>query len=124
MKVTHDGGIIEGEFMFGMITNSGSEGGFKRITDKNVKLAEGVFEVTLIKKPRNAIELNEITMSLMNREMDTTAIYCFKTSKLTVESLEAIAWTLDGEYGGTHQQVNIENYCKAVEIRVGDGVAK
>lgn len=118
MKVTHDAGVIEDEFMFGMITNSESVGGFKRITGKNVKLDDGVFEVTLIKKPRNPIELNEITGSLMHREIETTAIYCFKTTKLTIEALEPLAWTLDGEYGGTHRQVSIENLCKAVEIRV------
>ncbi len=118
IKVTHDAGVIEDEFMFGMITNSESVGGFKRITGKNVKLDDGVFEVTLIKRPRTPMELNEITVSLLHREIETTAIHCFKTSKLSVEALEPLAWTLDGEYGGIHSQVNIENLCKAVEIRV------
>lgn len=120
MKVTHDGGVIEDDFMFGMVTNSESVGGFKRITGKNIKLDDGVFEVTLIKIPRNPMELNEITMSLMHREIESAAIHCFKTSKLSVESPEPIAWTLDGEYGGTHRHVSIENHCKAVEIRVAD----
>lgn len=118
MKVTYDGGVIEDEFMFGMITNSESVGGFKRITGPNVQLDDGVFEVTLIKRPRTAIELNEIMACLLNRVIDTKAIHCFKTSKVTVESAESIAWTLDGENGGTHRQVVIENKCKAVEIRV------
>lgn len=118
MKVAHDGGVIEDEFMFGMITNSESVGGFKRITGPNVQLDDGVFEVTLIKRPRTAMELNEIMVCLMNRVIDTRAIHCFKTSRLSVESEESIAWTLDGEYGGSHRQVMIENKCKAVEIRV------
>lgn len=118
MKVTYDEGVIEDEFMFGMITNSESVGGFKRITGPNVQLDDGVFEVTLIKRPRTAIELNEIMACLLNRVIDTKAIHCFKTSKVTVESAEPIAWTLDGENGGTHRQVVIENKCKAVEIRV------
>ncbi len=118
IKVTHDAGVIEDEFMFGMITNSESVGGFKRITGKNVKLDDGVFEVTLIKKPRTPMELNEITGSFLHREIETTAIHCFKTSKLKIEALEPLAWTLDGEYGGMHSQVNIENLCKALEIRV------
>lgn len=119
MKITHDQGVIEDEFIFGMITNSESVGGFKRITGKNVQLDDGVFEVTLIKLPRTAMELNEITGSLLNREIETSSMYCFKTKKLLVESSEPIAWTLDGEYGGTHTEVTIENLCKAVEIRVG-----
>ena len=118
MKVTHDAGVIEDDFVFGMITNSESVGGFKRITGRNVKLDDGVFEVTLVKIPRNAAELNELTASLMNQEIETSAIHCFKTTKLTIEASEPLAWTLDGEYGGTHTEVRIENLCKAVEIRV------
>ena len=117
-KEDNENVVIEDEFMFGMITNSESVGGFKRITGKNVQLDDGVFEVTLIKRPRNAIELNEIMAALLNREIDTKAIHCFKTCHLTVESTEEIAWTLDGEFGGKHQKVEIENRCKAVEIRV------
>lgn len=110
--------VIEDEFMFGMITNSESVGGFKRITGRNVKLDDGVFEVTLIKRPRTAMELNEIMTALLNKEIDTKAIHCFKTSRLTVESEEEIAWTLDGEFGGSHQKVEIENRCRAIDIRV------
>ena len=44
-------GEIEGDFIFGMITNSMSVGGFKRITGKYVELDDGEFEVTLIKRP-------------------------------------------------------------------------
>lgn len=109
---------IEDDFIFGMITNSVSVGGFKRITGKNVELDDGVFEVTLVKTPRNPMELNNIMVSLLNRDIDTNAMYCFKTAKLTLESKESVPWTLDGEYGGTHRRVRIANKCKAIEIRV------
>lgn len=119
MKISYEDKVIEDDFMYGMITNSVSVGGFKRITGKNVKLDDGVFEVTLIKKPRNAIELNNIMVSLLNRDIDTDAMYCFRTNKLIFESQEPIAWTLDGENGGAHTKVEIENICKGIEIRVG-----
>ena len=118
MKISYEDKVIEDDFMYGMITNSVSVGGFKRITGKNVKLDDGVFEVTLIKKPRNAIELNNIMVSLLNRDIDTDAMYCFRTNKLIFESQEPIAWTLDGENGGAHTKVEIENICKGIEIRV------
>ena len=117
MKIICDDKVIEDDFMFGMITNSVSVGGFKRITGPNVELDDGLFEVTLIKMPKNPVELNEIMVSLMNSVIGTDLIYCFRTSKLECESEEVIAWTLDGEYGGSHKFVEIENYCKAIEIR-------
>ena len=50
MKVTYDGNNeVEGDYLYGMITNSISVGGFKGITGKNVALDDGLFEVTLIK---------------------------------------------------------------------------
>ena len=117
MKVSWENQVVEGDFIFGMVTNSVSVGGFKRITGKNVKLDDGVFEVTLIKKPRNPIELNNIMVSLLNRDIDTNAMYCFRTAKVTFEAKEAVAWTRDGEYGGSHKIVEIENRCKEIEIR-------
>lgn len=117
MRVTYEDVVIEDDFIFGMITNSLSVGGFKRITGKNVKLDDGVFEVTLIKTPRNPMELNNIMVSLLNRDIDTNAMYCFRTSAVTFESKEKVAWTRDGEYGGSHTRVEIENKCKAIEIR-------
>ena len=118
MKVTYDDEVIEDDFVFGMITNSASVGGFKGITGKNVKLDDGVFEVTLIKTPRNPVEFNNIMVSLLNRDIDTNCMYSFRTSKLTLESENKVAWTLDGEFGGDHKRVVIENLNKAIQIRI------
>lgn len=117
MKVQYEDKVIEGDFIFGMVTNSVSIGGFKRITGKNVKLDDGVFEVTLIKRPKNPIELNNIMASLLDRNIDSDAMYCFTTSKITFKSEENVAWTLDGENGGSHQTVEIENKCRQIMIK-------
>ena len=60
LRVTSNGTTIEEDFMYGMVTNSVSVGGFKNITGKHIHLDDGVFEVTLIKKPKNVVELNQI----------------------------------------------------------------
>ena len=118
MKVTCGDRSIEGDFIFGMITNSLSVGGFKKITGDNVKLDDGVFEVTLIKRPGNPVELNTIMAAMVNRNIDTDLMECFTASELQIESTEEIAWTLDGEFGGRHSRVEIRNYKQALEIRV------
>lgn len=118
MRVSYEDKIIVDDFIFGMITNSMSVGGFKNITGKNVQLDDGVFEVTLIKRPKNPIELNNIMLSLLNHDVDTDVMYCFRTAKLVLESTEPVAWTLDGENGGSHKSVRIENIYKGMEIRV------
>ena len=116
MKVSWDGNELEDDFIFGMVTNSFSVGGFKNITGRNVKLDDGVFEVTLIKNPRNPVELSNIMLSLINRNIDSDTMYCFRTAQLELESEEPVAWTLDGENGGQHTKVEIKNVCRGIEI--------
>lgn len=118
LKVTSGDKVIKGDFIFGMITNSLSVGGFKKITGDNVKLDDGVFEVTLIRRPGNPVELNTIMAAMVNRNIDTDLMECFTASELQIESAEDIAWTLDGEFGGRHSRVEIRNYKQALEIRV------
>ena len=118
MKVTCGNRVIEDDFIFGMVTNSTSVGGFKNITGKSVKLDDGEFEVTLIRKPSNPVELNNIMLSLIDRNIDTGSTYCFRTSSLKFEAREEVAWTLDGENGGQHKCVEIHNLNQAITIRV------
>ena len=116
MRVSHDGEIIEDEFIYGMVTNSLSVGGFKGISGPDVLLDDGLFEVTLIKNPKNPIELNKILAGLANRENDNELIYSFKTRELHVESEEEVPWTLDGEFGGSHTDLTITNLNKQITI--------
>lgn len=120
MQVEFNNCCIQDEFIYGMITNSTSVGGFKGMTGNHVKLDDGVFEVTLIKKPRNPIELNEIIASLVNLVDDTNMIYSFKTRNVKFTAKNPVAWTLDGEYGGEHVEVEITNQMQAIDIIVAE----
>lgn len=118
IRVESNGEVYEDEFIYGMISNSTSVGGFKNLTGKNVKLDDGLFEVTLIKKPKNPIELNEIIFSLTTRRDETDLIYSFKTDEIRFYPETTIPWTLDGEYGGEHQVVTVRNRQRALEFMV------
>lgn len=118
IQVEYNNIRLQDEFIFGMISNSTSVGGFKGMTGKDVLLDDGVFEVTLIKKPRNPMELNEIIASLINLVDDTDMVYSFKTDEVKFTAKERIPWTLDGEFGGDHAEITVKNICKAVEIMV------
>ena len=118
IKVTHDGETIEDEFIYGMVTNSRSVGGFKGITGKNVVFDDGKFEVTLFKTPRNPMELNEILGAMALRKINPKRMYSFKTNEVHFETEEEIPWTLDGEFGGVHEEVVVKDCQKALEIMV------
>lgn len=118
IKVTSGDKVIEDEFMIGMITNSRSVAGFRSIMNKDVKFDDGEFEVTLIKKPKSLIGLQEIITALLIENFDTKHMYTFKAREITLESKDEIPWTLDGEFGGQHEEVHIINKKQALEIMV------
>lgn len=120
LKVTSDEMCFEGDFLFGMVTNSRSVGGFKSIIGKNVVFDDGVFEVTFIRRPRTPLELQEILAALLVEEIDTKYMYSFRSARVEIESEEEIPWTLDGEFGGEHNHVVIANNNRAVSIRVAE----
>ena len=116
MKVSSDEMEFEGDFLFGMITNSKSVAGFKGLVRGDVQFDDGVYEVTFIKRPKNPLELQEILTALLTEELHSDYMYSFRTRRLTIESEEMVPWTLDGEFGGDHCNVLIENNQQAVEI--------
>lgn len=118
LKITSDERTVEGEFLYGMITNSYSVGGFRGITGQDILLDDGLFEVTLIRKPSNPLDLNNIIVALVDKRVKSEYIYTFKTSRLVVESEEPLSWTLDGEFGGEHVRAVLSNRQRVLTIKV------
>lgn len=118
VKVTHDGESFEDEFIFGMVTNSRSVGGFKGIIGSEIIFDDGEFEVTLIRTPKNPIELNELLGAILMKQINPQRMYSFKSGNVRFECEEEIPWTLDGEFGGKHREVVIRDKKQALKIMV------
>ena len=117
MKVTYEDGVITDEFMYGMISNTKSVGGMKGLVGKSVKLNDGLFEVTLIKPPKNALDFQQLLSGFLTQSiMDKDLVYSFKTSKLLIESETNISWTLDGEFGGENDRVEFSVAADGIEF--------
>lgn len=119
MKVESEEMTVEGNFLFGMVTNSTSVGGFRNITGKHVHLDDGVFEVTLIKTPQNILELNEIIQAVIaGKSENNKYFYQFRSKAVKFISGDPVAWTLDGEFGGYHEVVDVKNDKQALSLLV------
>lgn len=118
LRISYHGFIIEDEFCYGMITNSMSVGGFHFFEGTSVDLSDGQFECLFIKYPNNPLDYQQTLHALISKEINSSnRIYCFKAKELSIESLdEKIAWTIDGEFGGKHQEVHISNIQNAFTI--------
>ena len=117
LTVEHDGGTLEGDFIYGMVTNTNSVGGFKVFPSDQVSLDDGVFEVVLVRQPKNVADLQDALVSLVRQNHEESRqVEAFHTSRLKVAAAEALPWTLDGEYGGDPEVARIENLHKAITL--------
>ncbi len=116
IKVSADGDEFEDDFIFGMVTNSSSVAGLLSLND--FLLDDGLYEVTLIKTPGNAFDLQRIIHSLLNIDIDidTAYIKSFRAAEVRFECNEEIQWTIDGEYGGTLKNVTVKNNRQAIKL--------
>ncbi len=119
MEVVVNGETIRGRFIYGMVTNAVSVGGMKNLTGSSVALDDGRFEVTFVLTPQNPIMLGDIVTKLLKPgDSDSPYIYTSKADWVEVRCEEAVPWTLDGEFGGEHQEVAIQNLCRRITFVV------
>ena len=116
VTVTHDGGTVEGNFIYGMVSNTVSVGGFRGLPTGEVKLDDGLFEVLLIRMPKTLAELQSIASSLLQQKSMGNAVISFSTSKVQITSEEPLPWTLDGEFGGDPLVAEIENLPRILNL--------
>ncbi len=121
IKLLANGKKLEGDFIYGMVSNSNSVGGFKGISGKDVGLDDGLFEVTLVRQPASPFEFQEIISALLLGKK--SKLVCqFKTSLLKVYSEKKIDWVVDGEFGGSVNKAVIRNNCKAISVVTGENI--
>lgn len=119
MRVEWDGQVLEEEFVFGMVTNTLSVGGFKGLVTQSVALNDGEFEVLLIRTPRTPLDLSNIISYMFLKEEPNDYVYKFRARELKITSGLPVDWVLDGEFGGSHTEVEIVNLKERMQILRG-----
>lgn len=105
--VEYDGGTVEGDYIFGGVTNSTTIAGFVKLDRKDVDLGDGLFEVILVKNPVNTTELGEIINSILNHSYESEKVLLLHTKHVKFTFDEEVPWTRDGENGGSYKELEI-----------------
>ncbi len=124
LRFVADDTVIEDDFIFGAICNSTSVGGVINLDPKLVDLSDGLFELLLIRLPKDLFELNEIVLALGSKKYNTKMISFLSAKNISVETPEQINWTLDGEYACGAETIKVENLHKAIKFITNKGKAK
>lgn len=122
LTLEHDGTETTGDYIFGMISNATSVGGIRLSERADISVSDGLFEVVLIKNPNSMPEATSAINAVLLQDFTSPLITSFRASRLTVRSAEETPWTLDGEYGGSPDTVEVENLHLALRVIVGTSV--
>lgn len=111
------GEILEGDYVFGAISNTKSYGGLVSLEKLGVDVSDGLFEMTLVKVPKNIIETGKVALSLSSGDYDKNLIIFerFSSCKIHVSS-DDLNWSVDGEKGKPAETIEISNINKAVNF--------
>ncbi|MBE7041940.1 MAG: diacylglycerol kinase family lipid kinase [Ruminococcaceae bacterium] len=109
----------EGDYIFGAVCNTTSVAGIVKIASDLVATNDGLFEVLLIKMPKNPAELHKIVMGLSFSDFSDEIFEFFKTEEVQFFTNPDLNWTLDGEFASVEDGAPvIKNLHQAISIYI------
>ncbi len=111
-----DGTVLEDEYIFGAISNSTSVAGILTLSEDLVDMNDGVFELLLVRKPANLLELNDCVLALTTQDYHTPMLTFTSARSIEIEAPEDMDWTLDGEREPGSAHCRAENLHDAIRI--------
>lgn len=119
-KIECDGEVFEDKYLFGMVSNSLSVGGFKLPYKNTTAYDDGKFELLLLKEFNSFSDVQDtIAVLLENGKNIQSHSFIFRSAKkIKIVAQKPLKWTLDGEFGGKHLDISINIINKALRIIV------
>ena len=117
VKMELDGEVLEGEYLFGAISNSTCMGGVLKLDPKQVDMRDGLFEILLIRMPKDLLELSECITAIQKQSYNCKMMTFRTARKVTVHANDTMDWTLDGEREPGHEVVEVENKHLAITLK-------
>ena len=118
VRVYYDDHQEEADVLVGLVTSTTSVGGFKTTRDLGISLNDGLYEMILVRATKNLAEFNLAATRALRLDFDNDSFISAQTGALRFEFDEPVAWTVDGEFGGSVTEVEIHNERRAIDIIV------
>ncbi|MBQ3955099.1 MAG: YegS/Rv2252/BmrU family lipid kinase [Clostridia bacterium] len=116
MRIEYDGGVAEGDFLYGMMSNTRRVGGFDLKMREHISLSDGLMEIILIRRPDNPADNPKMLGAVLMQDTSSEFIVFAHTKSLRFETEDAVSWTIDGENGGEIRKGEIILKEHAVEL--------
>ncbi len=116
MKIIYGDQVVEDSFIYGMVSNSKTVGGFKLPSGGEIRMDDGLLEAVFIRKPETMADRQEIVNALLRQDLDSPLICKLQVRQLELAPREKIPWTVDGEFAGEYGRVAVRCLPRAVTI--------
>lgn len=121
LTVDYDEGQLEGDYIYGMVSNTISVGGVIGLPAGEVKLDDGRLEALLVEAPQSIAQLNAAVRALARQEYsEESGVRVLHSTRFKFTGEEKVPFTVDGEFGGEHRQVEITAVHTPVRIVYGN----
>ena len=117
VRMEIDGEIVEDDYLFGAISNSTSVGGILTLDPSLVDMGDGLFEILLVRAPKNLLEITECLQGLQAQDYRNCSMITFRSARrVRILASSDMPWTLDGEREEGHLEVVAENIHHAIQL--------
>lgn len=116
MKITTESDVLEDEYLFGAVANSTSIAGILKLDENLVRMNDGLFEVLLIRCPKDIPEIAKIANYINSRDYNNDFIRLIQTKSVKVECDHIVHWNFDGEFVEGKRSMNFELVPGAIQL--------
>ena len=117
-KIIADDIKIEGDFVLGAISNSTVFGSMPIYPERSIVLDDGKFEILLVKPVKSPKNLQDILQGILMHEYNEDSVIVLTASQITILFEEKAPWTIDGEYAGELNSVQISNIHRSAKVLI------
>ena len=116
MRFELDEDVVEDDYLFGAVCNSTSIGGILTIDPHQVDMGDGMFEVLLVRAPRDLTEIPECIMAVQKQQYNCRMMTFRSVKSVKVFADQDINWTLDGEKAPGSEEISVVNLHHAIQL--------
>ena len=108
--------VLEDDYLFGAVCNSTSIGGILTLDPQQVDMGDGMFEVLLVRAPRDLTEITECILAVQKQQYNCRMMTFRSVQDIKIIADKDIRWTLDGEKAPICAEISITNLHHAIRL--------
>ena len=117
VRLSANGRTHEDEYIFGSVSNTKKLCGIVNLPKLGTELSDGMFEVLLIKRPKNLSDWDEILCGISSGEFESSVFDFFRAGEIGIENEKGLVWSLDGESSGSFDKATINVLSNAIDLK-------